>query len=167
MSAVAGRYLDRKKGTYNCSSVAKRTLFLLLDELEDRVVQPETTEEGAVSSSQEDAEGSNPTQLSFKEKLYLKMKNVYKSLPRRRKQGLTDDSKRYLGGIDPAPLLRLKALLHTVQPSSAESERAFSAAGLFVNKIGNRMGDESLNLPCVIRSKLMSHARGIGQSRLA
>ena len=136
-----------------------------MDILEEKLTPASTPEndDQCHSSSQED--GSGPG-LSFKEKLYLKMKNVYKSPKKRRKQGLSEQLRRYLGGKDLTPaLLQLKALLHTVQPSSAESERAFSAAGLFSTKIRCRLGDDSLNVLAVIRARLMAQARAMGQSR--
>ena len=136
-----------------------------MDILEEKLTPASTPEndDQCHSSSQED--GSGPG-LSFKEKLYLKMKNVYKSPKKRRKQGLSEQLRRYLGGKDLTPaLLQLKALLHTVQPSSAESERAFSAAGLFSTKIRCRLSDDSLNMLAVIRARLMAQARAMGQSR--
>ena len=136
-----------------------------MDILEEKLTPASTPEydDQCHSSSQED--GSGPG-LSFKEKLYLKIKNVYKSPKKRRKQGLSEQLRRYLGGKDLTPaLLQLKALLHTVQPSSAESERAFSAAGLFSTKIRCRLGDDSLNMLAVIRARLMAQARAMGQSR--
>ena len=138
-----------------------------MDILEEKLTPASTPEndDQCHSSSQED--GSGPG-LSFKEKLYhyFKMKNVYKSSKKRRKQGLSEQLRRYLGGKDLTPaLLQLKALLHTVQPSSAESERAFSAAGLFSTKIRCRLGDDSLNMLAVIRARLMAQARAMGQSR--
>ena len=136
-----------------------------MDILEEKLTPASTPEndDQCHSSSQED--GSGPGH-SFKEKLYLKMKNVYKSPKKRRKQGLSEQLRRYLGGKDLTPaLLQLKALLHTVQPSSAESERAFSAAGLFSTKIRCRLGDDSLNVLAVIRARLMAQARAMGQSR--
>ena len=136
-----------------------------MDILEEKLTPASTPEydDQCHSSSQED--GSGPG-LSFKEKLYLKMKNVYKSPKKRRKQGLSEQLRWYLGGKDLTPaLLQLKALLHTVQSSTAESERAFSAAGLFSTKIRCRLGDDSLNMLAVIRALLMAQARAMGQSR--
>ena len=49
--------------------------------------------------------------------------------------------------------LLLKAL-YSIPPTSVESERAFSAAGLFVTKIRNRMGDDILDGLCFLRSYL-------------
>ncbi|KAL5267571.1 hypothetical protein ACHWQZ_G004568 [Mnemiopsis leidyi] len=160
------RYLDRKSGVFNCNSVSKRMLQQLLDELEDTIKKPsQEGQEEAASSSQEDPATSS-AQLTFKEKLYKKMRNVYNSPPKRRRQGLSDEFKRYLGGKELTPsLLQLKALLNTVQPSSAEAERAFSAAGLFVTKVRNRIGDDSLNMLCVIRQRLIADAKSFGQSR--
>lgn len=43
-----------------------------------------------------------------------------------------------------------KALL-SIQPTSVESERAFSAAGLFITKLRSRLSDKSVNAMCVLR----------------
>lgn len=40
----------------------------------------------------------------------------------------------------------------TIQPTSVESERAFSAAGLICTRIRSRLGDKSLNKLCFLRS---------------
>ena len=62
---------------WNCSGITKREVTQLVDQLETRIkCLPTESDEAGPSSSQED--GDN-TQLSFKEKLYLKMKNVYRS----------------------------------------------------------------------------------------
>jgi hypothetical protein len=44
--------------------------------------------------------------------------------------------------------------LMSVPPTSVEAERAFSAAGLFVTKLRNRMSDESLSKVAMIRNFL-------------
>ena len=42
--------------------------------------------------------------------------------------------------------------LDTIPPTSMESERAFSAAGLFITKIRSRLADDTLDSLCFIRS---------------
>lgn len=42
--------------------------------------------------------------------------------------------------------------LNTIPPTSIESERAFSAAGLFVTKIRSRLSDMSINHLCFLKS---------------
>ena len=42
--------------------------------------------------------------------------------------------------------------LKTIPPTSVESERAFSAAGLFVNKLRTRLSDTSLDRLCFLKS---------------
>lgn len=46
--------------------------------------------------------------------------------------------------------------LHTVPPTSVESERAFSVAGSFSTKIRSKLGDESLNALVALRSYFLS-----------
>ena len=55
-------------------------------------------------------------------------------------------------------------LLRTVQPSSADAKRAFSAAGLYFTKIHCRLSNESLDMLANIRARLMAQARAMGQS---
>jgi len=40
--------------------------------------------------------------------------------------------------------LKLLHALITINPKSVEPERAFSATGLFIKKLGNRLNDESV-----------------------
>ena len=85
--------------------------------------------------------------------------NVYKPPTKRRKPGLGEQLRGYLSRKElTSTLLHLKALLHTAQPSSAEAEKAFSAAGRFSTKIRCRLGDESLNMLAVIRARLQARA---------
>ena len=91
--------------------------------------------------------------------------NVYKSPTKRRKPGLGEQLSGYLSRKElTSTLLHLKALLHTAQPSSAEAEKAFSAAGRFSTKIRCRLGDESLNMLAVILIRARLQARATVQS---
>ena len=42
--------------------------------------------------------------------------------------------------------------LDSIPPISVESERAFSAAGLFITKIRSRLGDDTLDSLCFLKS---------------
>jgi hypothetical protein len=42
--------------------------------------------------------------------------------------------------------------LSTIQPTSVEIERAFSAAGLFCAKMRSRLSDETLDALCLLRA---------------
>lgn len=46
--------------------------------------------------------------------------------------------------------------LLTIRPTSLESERAFSVAGQFVNKIRNRLSDESINALSVLKNYFLN-----------
>ena len=49
-------------------------------------------------------------------------------------------------------LKKLEAALYTVQPSSVESERAFSAAGLFLTKLRCSMSDKTFDRYCFLKT---------------
>ena len=52
-------------------------------------------------------------------------------------------------------LQKLKNAICSMPPSSVETERTFSASGLFVTKLRTRMSDEMLNTLCILRAYLM------------
>ena len=91
--------------------------------------------------------------------MLLETVRFQKSPPPSTRRTLSDQFKRYLTGEDlTTDLMRLKALLEMAQPSSAESERAFSAAGLFLTKVRSRLSDESLNMLCFLKHRMLSKA---------
>lgn len=49
-------------------------------------------------------------------------------------------------------LKKIYKVLQTVQPTSVEAERAFSAAGLFVTKLRSSLKDDSIDALCLLRS---------------
>ncbi|GFU33660.1 uncharacterized protein TNCV_2830351 [Trichonephila clavipes] len=54
---------------------------------------------------------------------------------------------------NPSPnIIKLCDALKTNPPTSVETERAFSAAGLFVTKLRTRLSDKSINCLCVLNS---------------
>ena len=57
-------------------------------------------------------------------------------------------------GIQPANLQTLYEALLTIQPTSVEAERAFSACGLFVIKLRSRLHDSTIDALCFIRNAL-------------
>ena len=57
-------------------------------------------------------------------------------------------------GIRPANLQTLYEALLTIQPTSVEAERAFSACGLFVTKLRSRLHDSTIDALCFIRNAL-------------
>ena len=54
-------------------------------------------------------------------------------------------------GIRPANLQTLYEALLTIQPTSVEAERAFSACGLFVTKLRSRLHDSTIDALCFIK----------------
>ena len=61
------------------------------------------------------------------------------------------------GGTRGDYLERAYSFLMIVKPTSVEAERAFSSAGLFCTKIRNRLGDETLNALCILKSHFKAH----------
>lgn len=55
-------------------------------------------------------------------------------------------------GIRGKYLTMLFEALSTVRPTSVDAERAFSVSGNFATKIRSRMGDNTLNMLCVLKS---------------
>jgi len=49
-------------------------------------------------------------------------------------------------------LKKISGALQTIPPTSVESERAFSAAGNFANKVRSRLKAETLSKMCLLRS---------------
>jgi len=57
-------------------------------------------------------------------------------------------------GKRPANLQTLYDTLLTIQPTSVEAERTFSACGLFVTKLWSRLQDSTIDALCFIRKAL-------------
>ena len=57
-------------------------------------------------------------------------------------------------GIRPANLQTLYEALLTIQPTSVEAERAFSACGLFVTKLRSHLHNSTIHALCFIRNAL-------------
>ena len=57
-------------------------------------------------------------------------------------------------GVRPANLQTLYEVLFSIQPTSVEAERAFSACGLFVTKLRSRLHDSTIDALCFIRNAL-------------
>lgn len=49
-------------------------------------------------------------------------------------------------------LTKLHKYISTVRPTSVESERAFSAAGLIATRYRSSLNDETLNVMCFLRA---------------
>ncbi|KAL1234446.1 Nonribosomal peptide synthase dtpA [Trichinella spiralis] len=58
-------------------------------------------------------------------------------------------------GQRPKTLQKLYDALITAPPTSCETERSFSAAGLFVTKLRLSLKDETIDTLCLLRSYLM------------
>ena len=54
-------------------------------------------------------------------------------------------------GVRRKYLQQVYDLLLTIRPTSVESKRAFSAAGIILNKLWCRMGDKTLDVLCFLR----------------
>ncbi|GBM73469.1 hypothetical protein AVEN_132113-1 [Araneus ventricosus] len=51
-----------------------------------------------------------------------------------------------------ANIIKLRVALKAIPPTSAESERTFSAAGLFITKLRTRLNDKSIDFLCLLKS---------------
>lgn len=60
------------------------------------------------------------------------------------------------GGSRGENLQNIYELLLNIKPTSVESERAFSAAGLICTKIRSKLGDSSLDALCFLRSYFLN-----------
>ena len=59
---------------------------------------------------------------------------------------------------------KLKTALLSIPPTSVESERAFSAAGLFMTKLRCRMLPQTLNMFCFLRSYFLRMKKQVQKS---
>jgi len=100
-------------------------------------------------------------ELSMKEKLKLTIKNkrltdAFRNEPKTTKglQSLIENEMVSFRNQNIRGKYLSKALSHisTVQPTSVESERAFSAAGLIVTKFRSSLGDDSVDTICFLRA---------------
>ena len=117
-----------------------------------------------VTTSRNDENELERENLSFKEKLALKLQQnktkskivqkVETSVLKKEMQ-LYEDSKN--DGTRPHHLELLYIAMLNVTPTSVESERAFSSAGLFVTKIRSRLGDSTVNMLVFMRDYLKRH----------
>ena len=85
---------------------------------------------------------SEPTECSVTKKLIKKEFEVY------------EESKNRTENLN-----RLRAALNCIQPTSVESERAFSAAGLFLTKLRTRLKPSTTNALCFLRHYFKTQER--------
>ena len=146
------RYLTKKnlsQGHFNVLSVSKKQLCLLIAKIEEYFRFP--TEETVVEAAPTE-EPSQSSQL-----LLQKIKQFHKFPPQSKRRALAEQFRRYLTGEElTTDLMRTKALLEKAQSSSAESERPFSAAGLFLSKVCSKLSDDSLNMLCFVKHRMLS-----------
>ena len=117
-----------------------------------------------VAGSETAEEPLDRENLSFKDKLALKIKlskikpkitqKVETSVVKKEMQ-IHEDSKN--DGTRPYHLELLYNAMLNITPTSVESERAFSSAGLFVTKIRSRLGDSTINMLVFMRDYLKRH----------
>ena len=162
-----GNKIDKAQITSLATEMLKR-----LFNIEDSNVETEVSTgacssgDGSISRSSKDS-GTDSGKLSFKEKLALKIEQnkaksnmtptkvqIETSVVKKEMQ-LFEDPKN--NGVRPANLQLLYDVLLTILPTSVESERSFSAAGLFVTKIRSRLGDSTLNVLVFLRDYFKRH----------
>ena len=119
--------------------------------------QPATSQPATSASGQQDGTGSQT--MSLYEELQHHLDHITKAPAK--KAELSRDYKAYLvrkTALTPA-LEKLRENLEQIKPTSVESERAFSAAGLFVGKLRTRLADNTLSMLCIIKSWLKSQIK--------
>ena len=149
----------------------KSTIRKIIEELIERVYNKnETSTELSEISSDSDSENSvnvmpSTSTRSLKEKLHflIKAKTEVPAQPtliNKKNKSMSQVIKKELTyfheeNVKGKYIQLAYDFLMTTRPTSVESERAFSAAGLFCTKIRSRLGDESLNKLCFLRAYLL------------
>ena len=153
-------YLTKKnssQGHLNSLSVSKKQLCSLIAQIEKYVLSP--TEDTVLEAGPMEEPSQSSLAGNFKQLLLLKIMQFNKFPPQSKRRTLAEQFRRYLIGEElTTDLMRMKALLEKAQSSSAESERAFSAAGLFLSKVRSKLSDDSLNMLCFVKHRMLSKA---------
>lgn len=142
------------KNENNLFTLATKSLIVSYAECLHNRLFEEITEDEEPDSSDAD---SIVVEETFEDILNAAINNVNeKAKPKSNKPTLYSikkDLKFFEGcGSKPETVQNLYDALLTIRPTSVESERVFSITGIFVNKIRNRLSDESINAYSVLKT---------------
>ena len=122
----------------------------------------DTTTEASTSATESSACIQNQETLSLKEQLNLAISDSLQSAQQQSGTTLTSDNLAKVirqeialfegGGSRGRHLQLVYDYLLSVPPSSVEAERAFSAAGIVCSRLRTRLGDDTLDNLCFLRS---------------
>ena len=149
--------------------VTAKTLLLRLFQTEDTSSHTETTNQTSPEAMQQDAvqtcfnrrQQEYETMQNYLKKYDVKQKQHSSAVARGniRFQNLQEEIRVFeLTGSRSDNLTLLYQALLTIPPTSVESERAFSVAGLFVTKLRSSLGDKSIDQLCFLKAYFKSEA---------
>ena len=149
---ILGEYGNKNK-MHTLAAALMQKLF--------EVPEPDRGEESQFASLASTSVCRDPSRASLKEELERAITSA--SIPATRPSFTPNLNRRMVqkecevfeaSGIRPANLQTLYEALLTIQLTSVEAERAFSACGLFVTKLRSRLHDSTIDALCFIRNAL-------------
>ena len=149
---IFGEYGNKNK-MYTLAATLMQKLF--------GVPEPGSGEESQFASLASTSECKDSSRASLKEELERAITSA--SIPATRPSITPNLNRRMVqkecevfeaSGIRPANLQTLYEALLTIQPTSVEAERAYSACELFVIKLRSRLHDSTIDALCFIRNAL-------------
>lgn len=159
---------DLKKNNHTFSLPKKNLMRQEMKKILERVIENDNInneiEESATSANVEN-EDILQRNLSIQEELEIQLQEEKKNIYRQREiKKVSDYDKVYIyilkkemtdyecDGIKGKYLSIIYDYLMTIAPTSVEAERAFSAAGYICSSLRSRLGDETINTICFLRS---------------
>jgi len=155
---------DLKKNDYTFALPKKNLMRQEMKKILERVIENNDInneiEESATSANVEN-EDILQRNLSIQEELEIQLQEEKRSTYRQREIKKVSDYDKVLkkemtdyecDGIKGKYLSIIYDYLMTIAPTSVEAERAFSAAGYICSSLRSRLGDETINTICFLRS---------------
>lgn len=132
----------------------KKSTLLYAENLHNRLFRQNNNETDSSDDNINHIEEELVIEQSFEDKLRDAIQHADKVGPIKKDQNfLKKEFNLYeASGKKTENLQNLLNALMTIRPTSVECERVFSATGIFVNKIRNRLSDESINVLSVLKS---------------
>ncbi len=135
---------------FGCTPRKQKTIDLAMQQLER--LFPAQGEGKDINDNEENM----PETLSMQEELEKAIQSVGKEVLAEKnptKKLLKKEFELYAASsVKPPNLEALSQALNSVQPTSVEAERAFSACGLFLTKMRSRLSDSTINALCFLRA---------------